>query len=55
MTKRKEIGKEGRNTSDVLFYFKSAKKLFKRERKIERIIESSQKDSYKPCEEKHKK
>jgi hypothetical protein len=28
MTKRKEKGKEGRNTSDVLFYFKSAKKNF---------------------------
>ncbi len=55
MTNRKEIGKEDRNTGDVLFYFRSAKKkLFKRVWKIERVIESSQKDGYKPCEEIHK-
>jgi hypothetical protein len=30
MTKRNEIGKEGRNTSYVFFYFKSAKKTFKK-------------------------
>jgi hypothetical protein len=31
MTNRKEIGKEGRNTGDVLFYFRSAKTNFFKE------------------------
>ncbi len=39
-----------------MFYFilKVQKKLLKRDWKKERVIESSQKDSYEPCEEIHK-